>query len=136
MVETLAELEAGTLSPVPQDHSRATLAPILTRENGRVNWNNSAQQIYDRWRGFQPWPGAFTLFREKKLSLPAVQIVGRANLAPVAPGILVRDEGRLLASCGRGSWLQLIEVQLEGKRRMPADDFLNGIALAPGDRLS
>ena len=74
MVRTLAGLEAGTVHSVPQDSSHATLAPILTREDGGIDWNRPAAQIYNRWRGFHPWPGAFTFFREKKLSLHSMRV--------------------------------------------------------------
>ncbi len=71
MVRTIAGLAAGTLRGSPQDHTTATLAPILTREDGRIDWTRPSGQIYNRWRGFQPWPGAFTSFRGKKLSTHA-----------------------------------------------------------------
>jgi methionyl-tRNA formyltransferase len=135
MVRTLAGLEQGTLQATPQDHSRATLAPILQREDGRVDWSRTAQQIFDRWRGFQPWPGAFTSFRGKKLILHGMQVVADAPW-PVAPlGTLRRAGNRLLVACGEYTWLDLLELQMEGKRRMPVEAFLNGISLADGDRL-
>ncbi|HWF66585.1 MAG TPA: methionyl-tRNA formyltransferase [Acidobacteriaceae bacterium] len=137
LVKTLADLEGGSLRAMPQDNSRATLAPILKREDGRVDWRRSAAQIQNRWRGFQPWPGAFTLFRGKKLTLHALRVADAAvrRLKNAAPGTLMQDGRDLFAACGEGSWLQVLEVQLEGKRRLPADAFLRGVVLAPGERL-
>jgi methionyl-tRNA formyltransferase len=135
MVRTLAGLEQGTLQATPQDHSRATLAPILQREDGRVDWTRTAQQIFDRWRGFQPWPGAFTSFRGKKLILHAMEVVSDATGPGTAPGTLSRAGNRLLVACGQGTWLDLLELQMEGKRRISVTAFLNGLALAEGEQL-
>ena len=136
MVRTLAGLEQGTLKATQQDHSRATLAPILQREDGRIDWSRTARQTFDRWRGFQPWPGAFTSFRRKKLILHAMKVVADAPVHGVTPGTLVRKAGnRLLAACGERTWLDLLELQMEGKRRMPVEAFLNGLSLADGEQL-
>ncbi len=135
MVRTLAGLEQGTLAPTPQDHSCATLAPILQREDGRVDWNRTAQQIFNRWRGFQPWPGAFTSFRRKKLILHAMEVAADPAGLFAAPGTPLRKANRLLVACGEGSWLDLQELQMEGKRRMSVDAFLNGLSFSDGDRL-
>ncbi len=135
MVETLARLKEGTLHAVPQDDSGATLAPILKREDGQIDWTRPAAQIYNRWRGFQSWPGAFTFFRGKKLSLHAMQIADQEGSGAALPGTLVRNGNRLFAACGNETWLDLRELQLEGKRRLPAEAFLHGITFAPGERL-
>ncbi|HUV95828.1 MAG TPA: methionyl-tRNA formyltransferase, partial [Acidobacteriaceae bacterium] len=135
MVRTLAGLEQGTLQATQQDHSRATLAPILQREDGRIDWSRTAQQIFDRWRGFQPWPGAFTSFHGKKWILHAMQVVADPAGLSEAPGTLVRKANRLLVACGESSWLDLVELQMEGKRRMPVEAFLHGLSFADGERL-
>lgn len=135
MVRTLAGLEQGTLRATKQDSTKATLASILQREDGRVDWSRTAQQIFDRWRGFQPWPGAFTSFRGKKLLLHTMQVVADAPGSSAAPGTLVRQANRLLTACGESTWLELLELQAEGKRRMPVEAFLNGFSFADGDRL-
>ncbi|MGC1870686.1 MAG: methionyl-tRNA formyltransferase [Acidobacteriaceae bacterium] len=135
MVRTLAGLEQGTLQATQQDSTQATLAPILQREDGRVDWNRTARQIFNRWRGFQPWPGAFTSFHGKKLILHAMRMVADAPWPVTPPGTLRRVGSRLLVVCGEGTWLDLVELQMEGKRRMPVEAFLNGISLADGDRL-
>ncbi|HET9100809.1 MAG TPA: methionyl-tRNA formyltransferase [Acidobacteriaceae bacterium] len=135
MVRTLAGLEQGTLAPTPQDHLGATLAPILQREDGRIDWSWTAQRIYDRWRGFQPWPGAFTSFHGKKWILHAMQVVADPAGLSGAPGTLVRKANRLLVACGEGTWLDLLELQMEGKRRMAVEAFLNGLSFNDGERL-
>ncbi len=132
MVETLARLASGLITPQPQDHSLATLAPILTREDGAIDFTSSAQRIYDRWRGFQPWPGAHTLLRGKNL------IVHRMSIAAdgaSASGELHVAGDRILAGCGGDTAIALDELQLEGKRRMGAAEFLRGFQLRSGERL-
>jgi methionyl-tRNA formyltransferase len=134
MIEALAGLEAGMLHPEPQDNARATLAPILKKEDGRIDWNRTAEEIYNRWRGFQPWPGAFASFRGKNFIVHSMRVADApADAAP--PGAIKSEEGRLLAACGVESWLELLEVQMEGKRRMDAGAFLRGISLQSGERL-
>ncbi|WP_433973910.1 methionyl-tRNA formyltransferase [Tunturiibacter lichenicola] len=131
MVKTLERLDAGTICPEVQDHSMATLAPILKREDGLVDFSRTAKEIYDRWRGFQPWPGAHTTLRGKKL------IVGKMHMAKGAgeAGVLIVDGDVLKVGCGNGSLLVLDEVQMEGKKRMSAAEFLRGYQVKSGERL-
>ena len=133
MVETLRALESGHLQPVPQDHSRGTLAPILKKEDGRMDFSRTAEELFNRLRGFKPWPGAFTTFRTKTLQ------VLRAEPAKVsvqlAAGTIRVDAARLLLGCAQNTALELIEVQIEGKRRMTAQEFINGYQPKTGDRL-
>jgi methionyl-tRNA formyltransferase len=132
MVKTLHHLAAGLIYPEAQDHSRATLAPILKREDGWIDFSKTAKQIYDRWRGFQPWPGAHTLLREKKLIVQRMHVAGAGD---VEAGVVeVRGEA-LLVGCGGGSLIGLDEVQMEGKRRMSAAEFLRGNQVKSGERL-
>ncbi|HTV82443.1 MAG TPA: methionyl-tRNA formyltransferase [Acidobacteriaceae bacterium] len=135
MMQTLLDLEAGRIAPRKQDESHATLAPLLTREDGRIDFSHPAMTVYNRWRGFQPWPGAWTMLHGKKLTvhrlLPTEVMGGRGS----EPGTLLVDEGTMFAACGDGSWIELVEVQSEGKRRMTAGEFLRGHALASGARL-
>jgi methionyl-tRNA formyltransferase len=132
MVETLAGLESGAITPQVQDHALATLAPILTREDGLISFARTAKQIYDRWRGFQPWPGAHTMLRGKKLIVHRMAVA--AGIA-AAQGELVIEEERLFAGCADGSAIELLEVQMEGKRRMSAAEFLHGHQVKSGERL-
>jgi methionyl-tRNA formyltransferase len=132
MVETLRGLECGTIFSQAQDHSLATLAPILTREDGWIDFSRNAQQIYDRWRGFQPWPGAHTILRGKKLIVQRMRVeTGRFLPA----GVMTVDGERVFAGCGGGTVVELLEVQMEGKRRMSAAEFLRGYQVRSGERL-
>jgi methionyl-tRNA formyltransferase len=133
MVATLAGLAHGSIEPEPQQHESATLAPILTREDGRIDFTRSAQEIYNRWRGFQPWPGAWTTLEGKKFSVVRMAL-GRhfKSEIPTQVGGLVQQDRRLYAACACGEWIEFVEIQLEGKRSMAAADFLRGHAFAPG----
>jgi len=124
LVETLARMEAGSIQPEAQDDSQATLAPILKKENGAIDWNWPAKKIVDRSRGFLPWPGAYSLFRGQILHVWKARVAEEAAVG--LPGTLVPQKKRLLVACGNGSALELIEVQIEGRKRMPAQAFLNG----------
>jgi methionyl-tRNA formyltransferase len=133
MIETLRRLEAGDLHPTPQDHSLATHAPILTRDDGRVDFTRTAHEIYNRWRGFQPWPGAFTTVRGKKLIIHRMHPVEEHSLADC--GAIRVEADTLCAACGSFTTLVIDEVQPEGKRRMSAAEFLRGYQLSSGERL-
>jgi methionyl-tRNA formyltransferase len=131
-VKTLHHLEAGLIYPEAQDDSLATLAPILKREDGWIDFSRDAKQIYDRWRGFQPWPGAHTLLRGKKLIVQKMRVAGAGSMEPT----VVEVWGDvLLVGCSGGSLIALDEVQLEGKRRMSAAEFLRGYQVKSGERL-
>jgi methionyl-tRNA formyltransferase len=132
MLETLRGLEAGLIHPAPQDDAGASLAPILVREDALVDFGRSAGEIYNRWRGFQPWPGAYTLFRGKKLTLHRLKPAGSMH-AP--PGELMVEGDRLFAAAGSATRVELLEIQLEGKKRMPVADFLHGTTPRPQERL-
>ncbi len=126
LVETLAGLAAGAIAPRKQDPLLATYAPILKKEDGRVDWSLRAAEIHDRVRGFQPWPGAHTTFRGQTLNLWKTRVTAGAESVWAAPGTVVAARKRLLAACGDGTCLELLELQLEGRKRMYADAFLNG----------
>jgi methionyl-tRNA formyltransferase len=134
IVETLRRLDRGEIAPTPQDNSQATFAPPLKKEDGRIDWSLDAQTIYNRIRGLQPWPGAFTSFRGKNcqvLGLPAAQPSHTA-----APGTLTVSSDDLVVACGAGTALRLEFLQLEGRNRVTAREFANGARLAPGERFS
>lgn len=132
MVQTLAALDDGSVTPAVQDHSLATLAPILTREDGLINFARTAKQNYDRWRGFQPWPGAHTVLRGKKLIVHRLSIGERQS---IPEGELFVDGDRVFVGSGEDTALELLEVQMEGKKRMPAAEFLHGYQVRTGERL-
>jgi methionyl-tRNA formyltransferase len=133
MVETLRGLETGQIRAIPQDHSKATLASILKKEDGRIDFQRTATEICNRLRGFQPWPGAHTLFRGRHLQVHRARPAEYA--AALSPGQIISDGARLLAGSGGQTALELIEVQPEGKRRMTAQDFINGYRPTPGEKL-
>jgi methionyl-tRNA formyltransferase len=139
VVETLAGLDDGLIEPKPQNHAGATLAPILSREDGRMNFAaRTATELKNRWRGFQPWPGAFTTLDGKKLIVHRLDAVEVSTfLAPIAAeaGQIHIENHRLFVACAGNTWLEFLEVQLEGKKRLAAAEFLRGNALADGTRL-
>ena len=136
VMETLEGLEAGTLRGEPQDKAQASYAPLLKREDGRIHWDITAQQIYNRVRGFDPWPGTFAQFRGRRVHVwgrPMAQAGAPADRAPA--GSIRQAGSALLVACGEGSWLELTEVQPEGRRRMAAREFAAGARPEPGERL-
>ena len=139
VVETLAGLADGTIQPQPQNHEGATFAPLLNREDGRMDFAaRSATELYNRWRGFQPWPGAFTTLHGKKLIVHRMAVVHESfaeQLGIAAPGSVRVQNERLFACCAGNTWLELLEVQLEGKKRLDAAEFLRGNPLAADARL-
>lgn len=132
--ETLLKIDS--LTPQPQDHSRATFAPVLKREDGQIDWQQMcASTISARVRGFQPWPGVFCTFHSTKLNIwkarPAV-----GSCQGIMPGTVVHiEKSAIFVACAGASLLQIEELQLEGRKRLSARDFLNGVRLAAGDRL-
>ena len=130
IVETLRGLQAGRLEARPQDDAQATLAPILTKEDGRIDFRLSAQEIRNRMRGFQPWPGVFTTFRGKNLHVWDAALAQRS----LVPGDLLAEGDHLFIGCGEGG-LEVLEVHLEGKKRMAARDFVHGYRPQTGEKL-
>ncbi len=131
MTKTLQELHADAIRPQRQDDAQAKLAPVLKKEDGRIDFGRSAQEIYNRQRGFQPWPGSFTAFRGRGLNItaakPASERVPQAEL-------LVRN-GQLFVGCANNGSIQLLELQPEGKKRMSANDFVHGYRPKTGESL-
>jgi methionyl-tRNA formyltransferase len=132
LLETLPALKEARIQPRKQDDSEATLAPILKKEDGRIDFQRTATEIWNRLRGFQPWPGAYTSFRGKNLNVVSARPQPSATRGP---GTLSVENNGLLASCGQGTALELLEVQPEGKKKMAARDFLNGYRPQNGERL-
>jgi methionyl-tRNA formyltransferase len=124
MIVTLAGLKGGSITPRPQDNAQATLAPILKREDGVIDFSRTATDAWHRLRGFQPWPGAFTKFRGKMLQVH--EAVPAPEVAVVAAGHFAVEGDRLLLGFAHGTALEIHELQVEGKKRMSARDFVNG----------
>lgn len=132
MAETLRSLAAGKITPRPQDHSQSTLAPMLRRDDGRIDWHRTAQEIYNRMRGFTPWPGSHTVFRRLSCHLWGEPVSNKKSDAP--PGTLLLEDGNLFVVCGGATVLRLSAVQLEGRKRVSALEFANGARLKAGER--
>lgn len=124
MIATLAGLQAGTLTPKAQDDTLATLAPILRREDGLIDFTRTSVDAWNRLRGFQPWPGAFTTFRRKILHIH--RAAPADAVAAVLPAHFAVEGDRLLLGFAHGTALDVLELQPEGKKRMSARDFING----------
>jgi len=142
LIRTMEKLQSGNISPVPQNDAEATYAPILKKEDGAINWTCPAQSIHNLIRGLQPWPGAYTSFRGQSLHLWRSRMTGRQyNAEPgtilagaIFPGTNYPDPG-VFAVGGDGAALELLEVQLEGRKKMMADVFANGHRITHADRL-
>lgn len=135
IVETLARLDE--IDPEPQNDGDATLAPILTREHGLIDWRMRAATIANRCRGFQPWPGTWTTLDGARLHVWSCDATPSDAATTAAPPGTVVEAGRdrLVVSAGEGSRLAIRELQLEGKRRMPVREFQNGVRIEFGHRL-
>jgi methionyl-tRNA formyltransferase len=131
VVETLRGLQSGSIRPRPQDNFHASLAPILEKADGLLDFSRTASDIFNRIRGFQPWPGTYTKFRGKNLHILKARLATEA----LSPAELRIQEGRLLVGCAHSTALELLELQLEGKKPSTAHDFVQGYRPKPGEKL-
>ncbi len=131
--ETLARLDE--IEPRQQRDADATLAPILRREDGRIDWQHDASQIERYVRGFQPWPTAYTQHDARRLIVWRAAVVESDERRAVAGEVVEAQGDNFVVACGGPSALRLVEVQPEGKRRMSARDFLNGTHARAGEKL-
>jgi methionyl-tRNA formyltransferase len=132
LMETIGGIETGKIRRTPQEHAAATFAPRLKKEDGRIRWGTDARAIVRLIRGLSPEPGAYTFLDGKILRIFNAMELDRPSLA--LPGTLSFSDNELLVSAGKGS-VSLLDVQLEGKKRMPVRDFMRGFRFTPGDRL-
>jgi len=132
LVKTLAALKEGTLKPVPQDDAEATYAPILKKEMGKIDWGKSAEEIRNKIRGFTPWPGTFTTLGGKVLKLFRAEVTEGEG----TPGSVIESaDGRLVVATGEGRTggaLSVLELQIEGGKRLETAAFLRGHKIEPG----
>ena len=138
LFDRIAELGADALSeavnnldaliPVPQNEEEATWAPMLKKTDGEIDWSRDAKAIYAQIRGVTPWPGAYTTYKGKRLKVHKARVVNRCGVTASA----VSGEG-LIVACGSGA-LELLEVQLEGAKRMSAEDFIRGQRITEGTK--
>lgn len=141
LIPVVDAMESGTAVETPQDHSKATFAPKITKEEGPIDWNRRADAIHNRVRGLQPWPLASTTLSGRRVVVRRTRVrspSGPGDLTPAAerrPGTVILARGdELVVACGAGTPLQILEIQPEGKRTMTAREFLAGRAVAAGDR--
>ena len=133
LIETLEGLAGGTVLPQPQDHARASRAPLIRKEDGRIDWTRPAAELACRVRGFFPWPGSTTTLAGQHLKVLRAAV---AAPGPGEPGLLVAFEHEgMVVACGGETRLRLIEVQPANRRPMPARAFASGARLVTGDRL-
>jgi len=135
--ETLPRIERGEIEPIPQDHSEASYAPMLKREDGLIDWRMTAREIANRVRAFQPWPGSYTEFRKKRLTIWRAREENTTSTESAEPGtVLAIDETGIVIACEGSTALRIEEVQIEGKRRVTGREFANGARLSPGNPLN
>lgn len=123
MRKTLSMLQRGELSPVRQDGSQSTYAPILTKELSAIDWQKSALQIHNQIRGLYPWPGASAVLNGKTLKIHSAKLLGKTQ---GEPGEVVFNDHRLCVACGDGNAVELLVIQAPGKKAMPVTDYLRG----------
>jgi methionyl-tRNA formyltransferase len=135
IVETLSRFPS--IEPVPQDNSAASIAPIMRKEDGVIDWEMRSERIRDRVRGFQPFPTSHTTFRNLRLTLWRTRVNDESDgYVTGKPGYILKSTGDdLIVECGSGTTLRILELQLQGKRRFGARDFINGVHPVIGERL-
>src|SRR6185295_15979151 len=134
LISTLDAVARGDAQETPQDDSRATYAPRLTKEDGLIDWSHTTQQIHDLVRGLHPWPHAYTFLRGDRLIVHRTNPAGGA--VPGSAGRVLQANADALRVATGDSAIDLVELQAEGKRPMPARDFLAGHQIRPGDQFS
>ena len=133
VINALDGVERGTIRPAPQENSMASYAPPLKKEDGLIDWSRAAREIYNRIRGLDPWPGAFTYLRGSRLKVFSGEVIDEE--VRDRPGKVVQSEPEgVKVSTGTG-FLVIEEVQLEGRKRMPIREFLIGNEIPPGTQL-
>jgi methionyl-tRNA formyltransferase len=133
MIDTLRRLAEGKLIPRPQNNDEASYAPLLKKEDGLIDWNRPAQEIYNRIRGFAPWPGAYTSFRGQTCHIWAEPFF-LPTLAGSVPGTIFREDTQILIACGHATLLRLLSIKVEGRKRIPAVEFARGARLTERER--
>jgi methionyl-tRNA formyltransferase len=134
VVDSLLQFDRGEISPAPQSPANVSHAPILKKEDGRIDWTRPAQQTYNRMRGFTPWPGAFSTFRGQTCHVWGRPEEAAATGGRIAPGEIISSSKEIHVVCGEGTCLRVEFVQLEGRKRIYAQEFANGARLTPEDR--
>jgi methionyl-tRNA formyltransferase len=140
MAQTLRGLSGGTIAPTAQNHAQASYAPMLKKEDGRIDWSRSAAEIYNRMRGLAPWPGAYTTFRGQGCHVwgepvsKEESVALSREIAGAAPGSLSASGQEVYVACGDTTVLRLLNVKVEGRKLVNGTDFANGARLKSGER--
>lgn len=134
IAESLLQFDRGEIVPAPQDDKFASYAPILKKEDGRIDWSRAARQIYNRMRGFAPWPGAFTTFREQTCHVWGRPESTGAPGTRSSPGEIIPSSKKLYVVCGEGTCIRLESVQAEGRKKISAREFANGVHIKTRER--
>jgi methionyl-tRNA formyltransferase len=134
IAESLLRFGRGEISPVPQEEKDASYAPILKKEDGRIDWALPAQQIYNRMRGFTPWPGSYATFREQTCQLWGRPEMRGAGGAHITPGEILPSAKEIYIACGEGTCLRLESIQVEGRKKISAREFANGARIGLAER--
>jgi methionyl-tRNA formyltransferase len=130
---TIVGIQAGTLHATPQDHSRATMAPILGKQDGIIDWQQPAQVIHNRIRAFTPWPGMVARFRQTVCKFLKSKPEG-TETSTQSPGAIIATKKSLAVVCGDGRLLEVLELQLPNRKPSSGRDFLNGLRVQPGEK--
>jgi len=132
LVETLSKI--GTILPEPQDHTKATYAPLISKQDGRIKWEKTAESIYNQVRAFFPWPSSFTFFDKKRMKIIKTNDLNQKAETPVSPGEITNiDEKGITVGCGGNTLLLIEKLQPENKKAMSAHSFSLGARIKPGD---
>jgi methionyl-tRNA formyltransferase len=140
IAETLLQFDRGEISPIPQEEKDVSYAPILKKEDGRIHWQQPAQQIYNRMRAFAPWPGSYSTFRGQTCHLWGRPEVIREAESPAItqkePGEIIAAGKEIYVACADATFLRLESVQVEGRKKITAREFANGSRLVAGNRFN
>jgi methionyl-tRNA formyltransferase len=134
IADSLLRFDRGEISTSPQEEKNTSYAPILKKEDGRISWGQTAQQIYNRMRGFTPWPGSHSKFRGQACHLWGRPETGGGTGTHITPGEIVPSAKEIYVVCGEGTCLRLESIQIEGRKKISAREFANGARLMPGER--
>jgi len=134
IAESLLQFDRGEISPIPQEGKNASYAPILKKEDGRINWALTSKQIYHRMRAFRPWPGSYCMFRGQTCLLWGRPETSGAAGAHTAAGEIVLSAKEIYVVCGEGTRLHLESIQIEGRKKISALEFANGARLVSGEQ--
>jgi methionyl-tRNA formyltransferase len=136
VVESLLKVECGEIQPISQDSTQASYAPLLTKEQGRIHWTQTAGEIYNRIRGLAPWPGAFSTFRARLCHVWGWPDATAAAAVGQDVGSMIVNDAAIDVVCGGNTLLRLDAVQMEGRKRVSAQEFAHGARLRSGERFA